>query len=132
LFACDEARRDWVLGIEEVDGASFFDRLFTNFLAFDEDIECSFPPLIAVVADYESHRVRGVNREVEGEPIPPAASRSAHNPISRGVFALHVIVAFGLHFPRLSKSNRGEFKLVLTLAFSRNFGGLLDPTFRRI
>src|SRR6267142_7131301 len=131
LFALNEICRNRIIDVEEMNRTTFLNRLLADFLAFHENVERSLPPLIAVVTHHQSHRVRWINGKIEREPVSTTAGRPAHHALGRRIFALHIEIAFGLHLPRLSKSDCRLFKLMLALAFSRDLTGFLFPTLRR-
>src|SRR5882672_10869335 len=67
-FADDKSCRNHIFDIEEMNWPAFLDSLLPNFLSFNENVECSLPPLIAVVTHHEDHRIRRFNRQIEEEP----------------------------------------------------------------
>ena len=73
-----------------------------------------------------------VNRQIEGKPTAATAGRTAHDAIRRSVFALHVVVALGLHFAGLNEGDSGGLEFALVLAFGGNFGGARFPRCGRV
>src|ERR1051326_386639 len=131
LFPRDEICWNWIPDIKETDRAAFLNCLFADFLAFNKYVKGSLPPFITVITHEQLHRMRRFDWQIERKPISPTTCGAAHNAIRGRVLALHVEVAFRLHFAGLGESNRGAFKFVLALAFGGNFSGFLFPAFRR-
>src|SRR6266481_6392462 len=93
LFARNEICRNRIIDVEEMNRTTFLDRLLSNLLALNQDVERSFPPFIAVVTHDEGHRVRWIDWKIEREPVSTAARRPAHHALGRRIFALHIEIA---------------------------------------
>ena len=113
-LAGDGLGRQAVGNVEE---ALFFlrgpprDALLPHLPAVDEDGEGAVGPLVAVVGDDERERGRGIDREVEGEPVRGPAAVAAAHLHGRGLPALHIEVPLGLHLAGLGEGHRGRFEL---------------------